>query len=178
MSQGSDEVSVSGLEQSLVSFTGCVGMALSDICSYGLTVGDAYVPFDPDEEDECEEGEVECSQVWVRVMGAGITNVGPSWGGNCGGTMQLQLEVGVIRCIEIEEKGEAPTATTVLGAALQAVEDMNALYCAAMNCEVWESIEAGEWQPIGPLGGQYGGIWTFTVESDGWAVSDTLPGSV
>lgn len=175
MSQGSDELPLDGLEAALVNFTGCVGTALDDICSYGLTVGDAYVPFDPDEEDECGEGEAECSQVWVRVMGSGITNLLPSWSGDCGGTMQLQLEVGVIRCIEIEEGGEAPTATTVLGAALQAMEDMNALYCAAMNCEVWESIEAGEWQPIGPFGGQYGGIWTFVVESDGRAITPTDP---
>jgi hypothetical protein len=33
-----------------------------------------------------------------------------------------------------------------------------------MGCEVWQAIDAGEWLPDGPMGGQYGGTWNFTVE--------------
>jgi hypothetical protein len=99
------------LQMALIGFTGCVGEAVSDICSYGLTIGETYVPFDPDPED-----------------------------------------------------GEAPTASDVLVAATQAMADMQAIMCAALGCEVWDAIEVGEWSPSGPLGGQYGGIWTFTVE--------------
>jgi hypothetical protein len=96
-------------------------------------------------------------------------NVSPApspegWDGDCALTLRLDLEVGVLRCIEIEEDGEAPTASDVLAAAVQAMTDMNAILCAAMACEVWDAINVGQWTPSGPLGGQYGGTWTFTVE--------------
>jgi hypothetical protein len=92
------------------------------------------------------------------------TAVIDSFGGDCGGTLRIGLEVGVLRCLEIPEDGEAPTASDVLVAATQAMADMQAIMCAALGCEVWDAIEVGEWSPSGPLGGQYGGIWTFTVE--------------
>lgn len=169
---GSDEFPETGsdaLNVALVAFTGCVGEAFRDaedeadrICSYGLTIGETYVPFDPDPEDDCEDDEAVCSQLWVRVM-----NVTPqavnSWGGDCATSLDLDIEVGVIRCIEMPEDGEAPLASNVLAAALQAASDMNRVFCAAMACEVWEKITSNQWTPMGPLGGQHGGIWTFTV---------------
>lgn len=163
---GSDEVSGNGtdrLNEALVGFTGCIGEAVEDICSFGLTIGETYVPFDPDPEDDCDADDVACSQVWVRVMGVTPT-ASEGWDADCGSVMRIDIEVGVLRCFEIPEEGEAPSTTDVLAAALQAMTDMNAIYCAAMACEVWESIDAGQWTPSGPLGGQYGGIWTFTVE--------------
>jgi hypothetical protein len=153
------------LNDALVGFTGCVGEALDDLCSYGLTIGDSYVPFDPDPEDECDPEEVMCSQAWVRVMSVNPTATEESFeGGACSSELSVDLEVGVLRCLEIPEDGDAPTATQVLMAATQAMEDMNAIYCAAMSCEVWSAITAGQWTPDGPLGGQVGGIWTFTVQ--------------
>lgn len=165
---GSDEVSGNPNEKmhdALIGFTGCVGEALDDICSYGLTIGDSYVPFNPDEDDDCTEEEVACSQAWVRVTNVGVKYVSDSFeSGGCGGVFAIDLEVGVLRCFGIEEEGEAPTASDVLVAATQAMDDMRAIYCAAMNCEVWDSITAGQWSPMGPAGGQYGGTWTFSVE--------------
>jgi hypothetical protein len=152
------------LQDSLIAFTGCVGEAVADICSYGLTIGEAYVPFDPDPEDDCDEDEALCSQMWVRVTGVQPVAVTDSFGGDCGGTLRVDLEVGVLRCLEIEEGGEAPKASDVLVAATQAMADMQAIHCAAMSCEVWDAIESGAWSPSGPLGGQYGGMWTFSVE--------------
>jgi hypothetical protein len=152
------------LQDALIGFTGCIGEALADICSYGLTIGETYVPFDPDPEDDCEDDEAACSQAWVRVTGAQPTAVTDSFGGDCGGVLRIDLEVGVLRCLEIEEGGEAPKAADVLVAAMQAMTDMQAIQCAALSCEVWDAIEVGAWSPSGPLGGQYGGMWTFTVE--------------
>lgn len=153
------------LLDALTEFTGCVGEALDDICSYGLTIGETYVPFDPDEDDDtCEAEEAMCSQVWVRV-----TEVNPNqsdcWGTeDCEFTLSIGLEVGVLRCIEIASGGEAPSTSEVLAAAMQAMSDMRALYRAAMSCDVWDGLDAGQWSPSGPLGGQYGGTWTFTAE--------------
>lgn len=154
------------LKDALIQFTACVGSSVEDICSYGLTIGETYVPFNPDEDDECEDDdEVQCSQLWVRVTGSNPTaaSVQSFAGQDCALLMGLGLEVGIYRCIEIAGDGEAPTATEVLVAAGQAVEDMKRILCAALSCDVWDSIEVGAWEPSGPLGGQYGGIWTFTV---------------
>lgn len=153
------------LHTALVAFTGCVGESLEAMCSYGLTIGETYVPFDPDPEDNCPDDDAACSQAWVRVMQASTSYNEESFeNGECGAVMRLSLEVGVLRCLDIPEGGEAPTATDVLAASLQSMSDMRAIYCAAMNCEVWDSIDSGTWTPSGPLGGQYGGIWTFDVE--------------
>lgn len=153
------------LNTALVDFTNCIGMAVTDICSYGLTIGESYVPFDPDPDEDCDAQDVACSQVWVRVDSVQPAPGGAEgWGGDCALTLQLVLEVGVLRCLEIPDGGEAPTATEVLIAATQAMEDMNAIMCAALNCEVWEAIDVIGWTPSGPLGGQYGGTWNFTVE--------------
>lgn len=155
------------LHDALLGFTGCIGLALKDICSYGLTIGESYVPFDPDPEDECNQNDVACSQAWVRVMSITPKPGQPEgWGGACAIFLQMELEVGVLRCVEIPERAEAPTATDVLLAAMQSMDDMNAIQTAAVACEVWEQITLGSWTPNGPLGGQYGGVWTFTVEID------------
>lgn len=179
MTLGSDEhpnTLADAINAALVGFTGCIGSALDGICSYSLTFGEVYVPFKPDEGDDCDEDTAEdCNQVWVRVTDVGVkfddkgfdTTPGGDTGkceGACGGTFVIGLEVGVLRCYEVAEEGEAPTATEVMSYAMQSMIDMSALFGAAMNCEVWESIDTGAWQPEGPLGGQYGGYWNFTVE--------------
>lgn len=169
MSETTPEVPVAStyvdrLNEALVTFTGCIGEALSDICSYSLTVGESYVPFLPDEDDDCDDDEEFCSQVWVRVVSVNAVDEPVEFNGRYGpGSMALDIEVGVLRCFDVPEGGEAPTATDVLAGAVQAMEDMNSVYCAAMNCEVWEAIESGQWIPSGPTGGQYGGTWSFSV---------------
>lgn len=159
------------LNDALIALTGCVGEALDDICSYSLTIGETYVPFDPDEDDECEDDEAVCSQAWVRVMTVAPVNKAESFeiGDGCYVTLGMTLEIGVYRCLDIPEGGEAPTASDVLVAAMQSMTDMRAIYCAVMSCggeegPGFDSIESGTWTPSGPLGGQYGGIWTFDVE--------------
>lgn len=154
------------LNDALIEFTACIGNGLEDVCSYGLTIGETYVPFNPDEDEPCDDEDIQCTQAWVRVMNVqpkaeGVEGFG---GQDCYLTLTLDLEVGILRCVEVEEGGEAPNATDVLVAAGQAMTDMNAILCSALGCEVWDAIEVGQWQPVGPLGGQYGGIWNFTVE--------------
>lgn len=163
---GSDVSPADALNEALLQFAACVGTSVPDICTYSLTIGDTYTPFEADDEDECDEGAAMCSQIWVRVSNIGVVDPGQGgWGGNsCAVMLSLTLEVGVLRCIEVPEEGDPPTATDVMLAATQSMDDMNRILCAAMSCEVWDSIDVGTWTPAGPLGGQYGGIWTFTVE--------------
>lgn len=153
------------LHEGLIGFMASVGSAL-DICSYGLVIGDSYVPFDPDE-DECEDDEedAQCEQAWVRVSSVTPTGGVDGFGGVCGQEMVLALEVGILRCFTVPEQGAAPNATDMLTATLQSMDDMNAIYRGAMSTDddLFDEIMAGEWAPVGPLGGQYGGIWSFTV---------------
>lgn len=166
---GSEEQPFSHMEElqtALLIFTERVCSPLG-VCSYGLTMGESYVPFDPDEDDDCEEGEAYCSQAWVRVDGMEF-QTSESWANKCGGQIALTIEVGVLRCVDVPEDGEAPTATDVAAAALQAMEDMYTIHCAAMKeddpeDELWIDIESQQWTPSGPLGGQAGGVWTFRV---------------
>lgn len=153
------------LNDALVAFTACIDGALDDICSVGLTIGETYVPFNPDEDDEdCDTDDVMCSQVWVRVTGVQPTANGvDGWDGDCGLELSIGLEVGVLRCLDIPEGGEAPSASDVLVASMQAMTDMKKIMCAALACEVWDALDVGSWSPLGPLGGQYGGTWTFTA---------------
>lgn len=176
---GSDETRdglAEAINAALIGFTGCIGIALDGICTYSLMFGESYVPFRPDEEDDCGDDEDEwCAQAWVRVTDVAVSynekgfDTGPSdqdgsCEGACGGTFTIGLEVGVLRCYEVPEDGEAPTAMQVMTTAMQSMIDMSAIYQAALNCDVWQSINVGAWQPEGPLGGQYGGFWNFTVE--------------
>ena len=158
------------LHTALLSFTSRVGLALPDICSYGLTVGQSYVPFNPDPEDDCDDEEAMCSQVWVRVVDINEQRGTESWdGGSCAPTLNLTLEVGVLRCFVIPEDGEAPTATEVTAAGLRAMSDMIALRCAALDQSEtddavdFDSVSAEGWSPSGPSGGQYGGSWLFSA---------------
>lgn len=186
MDFGSDEAPLTAtdrLHAALVDFTGCIGSALEEVCSYGLTIGDTYVPFDLDEDEECEDFEeggddVSCTQAWVRVMSVTPKPGGPVYfdGSGWSQSLVLTLEAGVLRCIETPEEGEAFSTTDVLTGALQSMTDMHDILCAAMSCGmteddpdegVWDAIEVGVWTPMGPLGGQYGGAWTFTVEFAG-----------
>lgn len=182
MTVSSDEVVTpdEALNEALIAFTACIGDALTDICSYGLTIGESYVPFEPDDDDDCEDGIEACEQAWVRVMSVTPKPGDTGWDGNCGLVLMAELEVGVLRCIEARKNGEAPTSTQVMAAAMQSMTDMITIEQAALGCEVWDSLELGQWVPEGPLGGQYGGTWTFTVEIDQCfrASEDTTGGRV
>lgn len=174
MSIGSDEQPLTAadrLNAALVLLTGCIGSSFDDICTYGLISGDTYVPFDPDPEDAEDNENCDdygCGQVWVRIES--INAITPdSWENNCSITFRVEIEVGVIRCFEVPDGGEAPTASAMLGYAMQSNEDMNRIFCAAMGCDdvedEFDKITAGSWLPLGPMGGQYGGTWSFTLET-------------
>jgi hypothetical protein len=161
-------------QNAMIETVGCVADALDDVCSVGFTIGESYVPFDPDPDDKsCRVKDTMCSQAWIRVMSVqptGTATLGFD-GANCSMSMVAEIEVGVLRCIKTPAKGKAPTETDVLMYAMQAMNDMNSILCAVLSCgpvegeSVWdETPSVGVWRPQGPLGGQYGGTWTFRVE--------------
>lgn len=165
MSETFPETPADPLNEALVSFAGCIGEAFTDVCSYSLIIGQSYVPFapDPEDEDACEDED--CSQVWVRVTSVNPTpSAVEGWDESCALTLDINLEVGIIRCMEVMEDGEAPTASSMLAYAVQAMEDMKTIMCASLGCEVWAALDIGQWSPLGPMGGEYGGMWTMTAQ--------------
>jgi hypothetical protein len=152
------------LLKALIEFTGCIGGAV-DVCSYSLIHGEGYVPFAPDDDEDDEACEEEdCSQVWVRVTNIEVVSTKGWDDTTCALARRVGLEVGIIRCMKVVPEGEAPSATDMLAYAMQAMEDANALMCSALGCDVWHEITIGQWTPLGPLGGEYGGQWTMTAE--------------
>lgn len=157
---------VLAFQNAVIEMTGCVSDALPDICSVGFTIGESYVPFDPDPGEACKSTEAKCSQAWLRIMNILPKGVSTGFGGaDCSMSLTADIEVGVLRCIPTPKKGKAPTETDVLVYAMQAFTDANAILCAVTSCDAWDEVPlVGRWNPSGPLGGQYGGIWTFSVE--------------
>ena len=147
------------LMRALLEFTECVGTSIPDICAYALTVGETSMAFGSPE--ECDNGGDECEQIWVRVDSVDV-EAQETWGGDCAATWTITLEVGVNRCFPEDET--LPDPATLLVAVSDAMSDMQKIQCAAMSCDVWDSIQAVNWAPHGPLGGRHGGIWGFIVK--------------
>jgi len=151
----------------LVTFAAEACGQMDGLCTYGLTIGETYVPFDPDEEDECPHGENrwECSEGWVRVVGIVPTGTVEGMNGQCVASLRITLEVGVLRCFPTPDNGEAPSASDVFLGVEQSMTDMTTMYRGAMRTQPqWDALSAGQWRPMGPAGLQYGGQWTFTAD--------------
>ena len=152
------------ITDSMAALLGCLDLAVPDVCSFGWTVGEAYVPFDPDPDEQCADDDVMCSRVWLRVGGIATDSAGSGFGQTVQGDFSLNLEVGINRCFDIPEGGQAPTASEVLEAAAKSMDDMDRILCAVVNCQAFNDVVPLSWTPDGPLGGIYGGIWNFQVD--------------
>lgn len=158
---------VDSLMDALLVFARDIFDEVNDLCSYGIIIGETYVPFNPDPEDDCEDDEgPQCTQGWVRVANIAQFGATDGFGGDQGGVPRYTLEIGILRCFPIADDGEAPTATEHLVAATQAMADSNAIYCAALASDAWDYITMAQWTPMGPQGGQYGGTWLLSVEME------------
>ena len=80
----------------------------------------------------------------------------------CSYPITHQLEVGVVRCIAVEDEGELPTKDELTLIALEQMEDQAALRYAINNAAPrMNSLD--NWVPEGPQGGCIGGHWTLYV---------------
>ncbi len=175
-----DEIPASSADpliSSLSQFLLCVANAVPDICSFAIIPGTEYAPFTVDEDHEgCGDrktGEV-CDQMWVRVVGSRVelaTNErreqfdGDSDRALIAG-LWYDIEVGVKRCYQMEDNGANPSETAVTTDAIQMLTDMREILDAALCCEVWDALNVGMWSPAPVLGGEYGGMWSFSVRLD------------
>jgi hypothetical protein len=144
---------------------------LPKLCFCGIIAGQA--PYDAtgvgdgcDDDDE-DEG---CGQAWVRLVTAypssavGIADTNP---GNCGKGVGFDVEIGILRCISIEDNGGAIEAEEMLSATSLQIADMLTMQQALMCCSVdSDNFVLGAYTPIGPEGMFVGGSWLASVLID------------
>lgn len=142
---------------------------LPGLCFCGIIAGDQ--PYDATgigegcDEDDPDSG---CGQAWVRLVGAyPSTNVGQAdvMPGNCTNGFGFDLEVGILRCIRIEEEGGILPAEEMLEAVQLQVADMLTMQAALLCCDGLENEDfiLGQYTPMGPAGGLVGGTWLLSV---------------
>lgn len=110
--------------------------------------------------------ETACGAAWVRLGQAypstsiGAADLTP---GNCNKGTGLDVELGVMRCMDVSE---IPSTTESLTDSVKLqTADMLAMLKAIRCCSTLESQDfiLGTYNPIGPLGGMVGGSWTIYV---------------
>lgn len=139
-------------------------MAAPFVCFCGVIIGEDT--YDLSGIGDCEDNA--CGQAWIRVTQAYMaSDLGEQDvdGNNCSLELNVDLDIGILRCLEVPEKGEANTPEELLAAFRQQNEDMLAIRRAVLCCDAIDTRDVilGLWTPQGPQGGIYGGIWTATL---------------
>lgn len=142
---------------------------LPPLCFCGIIAGEtAYDATGIGEGCDEDDENAGCGQAWVRLVSAyPSSNVGQAdvMPGNCGNGFGFDLEIGMLRCIRIEEEGGVLPAEEMLEAVQLQVADMLTMQQALLCCEAlkMEDFVLGQYAPIGPMGGLVGGTWLISV---------------
>lgn len=117
----------------------------------------------------------ECGgMLWVRLINSAPTMQFPnpdSTVNTCGATLAHQLEVGLMRPAPIPEDtfGDftLPSDEEHNAAADRQMDDMEAIYRGLTRASRdIEMMSVSGYQPVGPVGGTVGGIWTLAVGNE------------
>lgn len=130
---------------------------LPSVCFCGVVPGQIAV------HDFAEEG-----MAWVRMANAFPATTFPSQDltlRNCAAPLAYQFEVGIVRCVEVDDDGEPPTVEQQFEATRLQMADMEAMRVAIQCCLPNADKILGNYTPFGPQGAVIGGWWT--VYSDG-----------
>jgi hypothetical protein len=115
---------------------------------------------------ECDSGR--CGSAWVRLDGVWpyVSFPNPEVGLTCAATMGYTVEVGVVRCMPLNDDGSPLDTAESLDVALAGAADMQALLYAISCCfgDVLHTVDS--WVPVGPQGGCVGGYWTLSLARD------------
>lgn len=140
---------------------GCVCAAVNSdnsLCFCGILVGTA--PYNVT--GECKK---KCGQAWVRLVSAYPSTVlgeADLTDNNCGKSLGLDIEIGVMRCFPIKETYKTED---LLAVSDKQVADMLAMRQAILCCDFEADVILGEYTPLGPEGegGHVGGVWNLSV---------------
>lgn len=130
-------------------------------CFCGIRAGEAV----PADMVDCDDGR--CGQAWVRMRNAYPSMTPGSLDqtvGNCGKGKGFDLEIGILRCVEIDDLGYLVDEA---GALDRQLKDMDIMQEAIVCCPSIRNPDymLGQYEPVGPMGGTLGGAWTLYLGS-------------
>lgn len=149
---------------SLLELVGCLEREFGDegFCFIGVIYGD-QAPLDYGTD----------GMAWVRLESVYPSTVfpEPDQETGCGAPLAFEVEIGVARCAPMPNSlnGALPTVEQQEDAARLGVADMRAIQRAVLCCfgadgqQRFREVAVGTYQPLGPMGGVYGGTWSLTV---------------
>lgn len=134
-----------------------------DVCFCGIVPGEG-VP--AEYAGDCN---TKCGIAWVRLVSVypsnqvGVLITEP---GNCAFGLGIDIEMGMLRCIEVGgEDGSPPSAAELLAASQLQVADallmQRALYCCTAIPQ--KEVILGTYQSLGPEGGLVGGAYSISM---------------
>ena len=133
---------------------------LPPTCFCGTMPG-AEVPLDY--AGDCDDV---CGMAWVRMIASyPSTSVGAAAErpGNCAMGIGVDIEVGIVRCLDVGEGGEPPTPESMAEATRLQAADMMAMWRAVACCHGSKDWMMGQYQPYGPEGALVGGMFQVAV---------------
>jgi hypothetical protein len=107
-----------------------------------------------------------CGMAWVRLIttypsvSVGAAAERP---GNCAMGIGVDVEVGVVRCLDAGDEGEAPSPESMAESARLQAADMLAMWRAIACCRTSKDWIMGQYQPYGPEGGMVGGTFQIAM---------------
>lgn len=133
---------------------------LPEPCFCGVVPGDIVAL---DYINGCDD---KCGMAWVRLaLASPTTGVGvvDEQVNNCGSTVGFTTEVGIARCLPVNEDGTPPDVADYLASAQLQIADMLAMRKAIECCEDLGDLILDSYQPLGPSGMAVGGFWLATM---------------
>lgn len=127
---------------------------LPPVCVCGVLPGDEVAL---DYAGDCDDA---CGMAWVRLTTAyPSVSVGVPTGvpGNCTTAIGVEIEMGIVRCLDVGEGGTPPEFASLTASAVLQVADMMAMWRAVHCCQNARDFIIGQYVPIGPQGGLIGG---------------------
>lgn len=112
---------------------------------------------------QCEGGT--CGMAYIRIVEAYQSAAFPDPDDTvtrCQSPLAVQLAVGALRCMPVEDDGSLPDPDAVMEASIGVIADMTAMWEAISCCDIGE-YAVGNYTPLGPQGGCVGGEWLMWV---------------
>lgn len=128
---------------------------LPPVCTCGVMPG-AEVALDY--AGDCDDT---CGMAWVRLASSypSVTIGQPSERpGNCSSGIGIEVEIGIMRCIDLGDGVTPPDPAEMAAAATLQYADMLAMWRAVACCRTSKDWILGTYVPYGPQGGILGGI--------------------
>lgn len=135
-----------------------------DVCFCGIVPGEQATALYAD--GDCAD---RCGMAWVRLVSLypsvsiGVLDPTP---GNCGSSIGVDVELGIMRCISVgDERGNPPTPDELLAATQLQIADSLVMQRAVLCCDAIPPSEVilSNYTPLGPAGGLVGGMWTLSM---------------